>query len=72
MLHVTACTHRAKKAGQLVGGEEVRERACSWRLGETEVFPGPLADVAELVVTESLAAGEAYELGNDRRFRLYS
>jgi hypothetical protein len=64
VLHVTAFTYRAKKAGQLVGGQEVRELVGPWRLGEPEVLPGPLADVAELIVTESLAASEAYELGN--------
>jgi hypothetical protein len=51
-------THRAKKAGQFVGNQKKWERVCPWRLGKTEVLPGPPADVAELVVTESLTAGD--------------
>jgi len=72
VLHVTSFTNRAKKACQLVGGQELRELSCAWRFFQSEFLPGLLADVAELVVTQSLAAGEANKLGNNRRFRFCS
>jgi hypothetical protein len=69
---MTACTHRTKQAWQLVGGQEVRELALTLRFFQTQVLPGLLADAAELVITRSLAAGEANELSDHRRFRLSS
>src|SRR2546426_410167 len=59
MLHIPPVLYRAKKACQLVGRQQVRERACPLRLRETEVLPGLLAHITELVVTEALAASEA-------------